>query len=159
MNQPSSQLHKNLLLLALAVLAAVGLGVGALLSRATALPSGPVAIVWDREACAHCRMHVGEPAFAAQAQLADGTVLNFDDPGCLLSWLDQEPPPLHALYFHHSREDRWLGREQVGFVPAEHTPMGFGLGAVDKTASAAIGLAEAQAQLRGRGRHHHGGGS
>ncbi len=158
MNQPSSHLHRNLLLFALFVLAAIGIGVGTLVSRVSALPTGPVAIVWDREACAHCRMHVGEPAFAAQAQLADGTVLNFDDPGCLLSWLDKDPPPLHAVYFHHQREDRWLSREQVGFVPAGPTPMGFGLGAVDRTSSAAIGLSEAQAQLRSRG-HHHGGGS
>ncbi len=158
MNQPSSHLHRNLLLVGLFLVAALGLGLWSLLTKANALPTGPVAIVWDREACAHCRMHVGEPGFAAQVQLQDGSVLNFDDPGCLLSWLDKDPPPLHAVYFHHQREDRWLSREQVGFVPAQHTPMGFGLGAVDKTSSAAIGLEAAQAQLRGRG-HHHGGGS
>ncbi len=26
---------------------------------------GPVPIVWDKEACAHCHMHIGEPPFAA----------------------------------------------------------------------------------------------
>ncbi len=48
------------------------------------LPDAPQAVVWDREACAHCHMHVGEPGFAAQAIDEHGRVYNFDDPGCLV---------------------------------------------------------------------------
>ena len=62
------------------------------------LPSGPVLIVWDREACAECHMHVGEPRFAAQLQTEEGDVLNFDDPGCLLRYAQERRPRVRAMY-------------------------------------------------------------
>ena len=63
---------------ALIVLALVCAG-GYVLARAQRLADGPEAIIWDRSACAHCRMLISEPAFAAQLQLGDGQVLDFDD--------------------------------------------------------------------------------
>src|SRR5690242_12190335 len=92
------------LLLAFAGLVALG-GLGYALYRAQRLPEGPQPIAWDREACAHCHMHIGEPRFAAQLQTEDGRVLNFDDPGCLLAYDAAEHPRSRAVYFHHLRED------------------------------------------------------
>lgn len=112
------------------------------------LPEGPEAVAWDREACTHCHMHVGEPAFAAQLQTQDGRVENFDDPGCLLQYLDAERPEIHALWFHHLREDRWIRGDRVAFVEASPTPMGHGLGAVDGNAPGAISLEQAMARVR-----------
>ena len=40
------------------------LALAVLIYRAQRLPEGPQPIVWDREACAHCHMHIGEPRFA-----------------------------------------------------------------------------------------------
>lgn len=114
------------------------------------LPSGPVPIVWDREACAECHMHVGEPRFAAQLQTAEGEVLNFDDPGCLLRYLSTRNPSVHALYFHHLQKDLWLPRAAVGFVPAEATPMGYNLGAVEAATAGALSFEAAQAQVAAR---------
>ncbi|MBK8975664.1 MAG: hypothetical protein IPM29_07040 [Planctomycetes bacterium] len=114
-----------------------------------ALPTGPTELVWDRTACHACRMHVGEPAFAAQIQLRDGRTLAFDDPGCLLLSLDALRGDAHAIWFHHLREPRWLRSDAVGFVAVEPTPMGFGLGAVDVGAEGAIPLAEARARIAG----------
>jgi hypothetical protein len=137
-----------------AAVAAVALGafVFAVIS-AQQLPEGPVPIVWDKEACAYCQMHIGEPHFAAQAQLADGRVLGFDDPGCLMRWLQASPSAqVHALYFHHMKEDRWLSGDEVGFVETFPTPMGFNLGAVDRTTPGAKSFEEARAQaVRGAG--------
>ena len=95
------------------------------------LPDGPVAPVFDKEACAACKMHVGEPRFAAQLQTTRGDVWFFDDPGCLAEHLIAEPPAVHAIWFHHHREDRWVSADRAGFVPVQPTPMGFGYGAVD----------------------------
>lgn len=109
-----------------------------LLVSSESLPEGPLEVVWDKAPCAECSMHVGDPAFAAQAILEDGTVLYFDDPGC---WFLHEPDlsaPLHRAWFHHVREDRWLPLEAVAFEPAEDTPMGFGIGAVDPGAPGAM---------------------
>lgn len=130
--------------------ALVALGAfGVTLFNAQTLPDGPAPVVWDKTACAHCRMHVGEPAFAAQAQLADGTVLDFDDPGCLARWLDEHASAtLHATYFHHHRDDRWLSPSDVGFLATTPTPMGFGFAAVDAATPGAITWPEFRARVR-----------
>jgi copper chaperone NosL len=111
-------------------------------------PEGPQPIVWDREPCAHCRMLISDPAFAAQLHLADGTVESFDDPGCLFARLEAQRPRVHALWFHHVREDRWLRGDAVAFERVAPTPMDFGLGAVDAGAAAALSLEAAQAHVR-----------
>ncbi len=131
-----------------AALAAAGAFAVTLLN-AQALPDGPAPVVWDKTACAHCRMHVGEPGFAAQAQLADGAVLDFDDPGCLARWLDEHPSAaIHALYFHHQHDDRWLAQDRAGFVAASPTPMGFGFAAVDATTPGAVPWHDVRARVR-----------
>lgn len=114
------------------------------------LPSGPVLIVWDREACAECHMHVGEPRFAAQLQTKDGAVWNFDDPGCLLHYLATRKPDVHAMYFRHLREDRWLSRGVVGFIAVEATSMGYNLGVVESGAPGALSFDAAQARIEAR---------
>jgi hypothetical protein len=134
------------LLFALLALGIVGV-LAFVVARAQRLPEGPVEIVWDREACAHCKMHIGDPAFAAQLQTRDGRVLDFDDPGCLLRYEAEEHPEEHAVYFHELRGKRWLRRDQVGFVEVTPTPMGYGLGAVELGTPGAISPDEARARI------------
>ena len=127
--------------------AAVGYGI----RSATRLPDGPVALHWDKAACAHCSMHVGEPRFAAQLTTTDGRTLAFDDPGCLFGLLASEHPQVYAIWFHHLHEDRWLPAAAVAFAEVTPTPMGFGLGAVDPGTPAAISYAEAADRCRPHG--------
>lgn len=119
-----------------------------LLLRAQALPEGVVPVVWDKEACAHCRMHVSERRFAAQLQLQDGRVLNFDDAGCLFSFLAKEPAQAHAVFFHHYRDERWVPLARVGFIEVMPTPMGFGLAAVDASTPGALTVEQATERVR-----------
>lgn len=114
-------------------------------------PDGPQPIAWDREACAYCRMLISDPAFAAQLQDADGGIENFDDPGCLFARLDARQPRVHALWFHHVREDRWMAGDAVAFVRVAPTPMNFGFGAVDLATPEAIPMEAVRAELRARG--------
>jgi len=94
-------------------------------------PAGPLEPVWDKESCAHCGMAVSDPRYAAEIQTRDGRVLYFDDPGCLLQYQKDRHPEERAVYFHHSREPRWLPSGATGFVKAARTPMNWGLAAVD----------------------------
>jgi hypothetical protein len=128
------------------VLAAAG-AIAAVVWWGTRLPEGPEPIAWDREACAHCHMHIGEPGFAAQLILSDGRVVDFDDPGCLLAYLDDEKPDVHRAWLHHERDDRWLRLEDAAFRPVERSPMGFGLATVDR-AVGTIDRAAAEARVR-----------
>jgi hypothetical protein len=108
---------------------------------------GPVPIAFDREACHHCHMQIGEPAFASQVQLGDGQVLDFDDPGCLLAWLGHQRAPVDALWFHRLRGEGWLSANEVRFARVPQTPMGWGFGAVDASEPGAITLEQAQEEV------------
>jgi hypothetical protein len=96
-------------------------------------PTGPAPVAWDRTRCAHCGMLVSDPAWAAQRVDPERGVSFYDDPGCLLVSLEAgeiDDASAGALYFHHHEDDVWLAREEVAFVPAGPSPMGYGLGAV-----------------------------
>lgn len=114
-------------------------------------PEGPQPIAWDREPCAHCRMLISDRAFAAQLHRADGAVESFDDPGCLFAHLEADASRVHALWFHHLREERWLPGDAVAFVHVTPTPMDFGLGAVAAGTPGALSLEEARANVAPRG--------
>lgn len=113
--------------LAALVLAAV---VVLVVRGAGGLPDQPVPIAWDQEPCGHCHMHIGEPRHAAQLVTSDGEVVNFDDVGCALRYLQERRPTVHRLWFHGEGE-RWIAADQVGFLAGATTPMGSGLLAVD----------------------------
>jgi copper chaperone NosL len=130
--------------LVLGALVVVAAAIG--LARWAARPAaGPAPVAWDRVACAHCRMLVSDPRFAAQIQLADGEVLHFDDPGCSLLARAALARPVRAAWFHDSASEAWLREDEVAFVRGAATPMGYGLAAV--RAGSAAGALDAAAAL------------
>jgi copper chaperone NosL len=117
-------------------------------------PSGVQAVAWDREVCTHCRMHIGNPAYAVQLQTTDGRVVNFDDPGCYFAFTAKHRESVHAVYFHHHRNDVWLTSSEVAFAYVDSTPMGYGVGAVLKGTPGSLALAQARANaLSDKGGH------
>ncbi|MCC6672045.1 MAG: hypothetical protein IT458_13365 [Planctomycetes bacterium] len=129
---------------------AAAVGIAAFLSEQP--PAGPVTPVFDKQACVFCKMHVGEPRFAAQLQTRGGDVHFYDDPGCLAEHLAAERLDVHAIYFRHLHEDRWVILDKAGFVPITPTPMGFGYGAVDAGAPGAIPFEAFEAKALARTR-------
>ena len=106
---------------------------------------GPEPVDWDRVACSHCGMLVSTPGFAAQLHTAEGRALHFDDPGCLLLYAHEDAV---ALWFHDRDGEVWHAREDVVFVPAENTPMNYGLAARAQDTAVGLSLAEATAYVR-----------
>jgi hypothetical protein len=135
---------------ALLALAFVAIVIAFVRYNRVVLPEGPVPVVWDREVCTHCKMHVGDPRFAAQLQAADGRILNFDDPGCLFDYLDAHQTAVHAVYFRNHEADGWLSEADVGFLPVDDSPMGYGIRAVPKGTAGAHGLEWAKARAMNR---------
>ena len=127
------------------------------LQRGAVSEQGPRPIAWGQEPCAHCRMLIGEAGHAAQVVLRDGSAKSFDDPGCLLRYLDQTADEVAETYFHHGREARWLRAPEVAFVRGAQTPMGFGLLAVGPRTPDALSLPQAAAELRARSHDERGG--
>jgi hypothetical protein len=142
-----------------AVLGIAGWLVLGAVREAGRLPEGPVPVAFDRAACAHCRMLVGETSFAAQLQGQDGQIFDFDDPGCLLRFEAERRPAVHARWFHHLREERWLPGDAVAFVAVEPTPMGYGLGAVDAGTPGALSLDAARRHVEEVAARHRGSGA
>lgn len=108
------------------------------------LSDGPADIVWDKTACSACGMHVGEPGFAAQLTTKSGTIHAFDDPGCLFLFVEERRPEVHTIFFHHSRESRWLAIDTAAFVRVGKSPMGFGIAAVDPGTADSLTVGEAR---------------
>jgi NosL len=91
--------------------------------------SGPEPIVYGRDACASCRMHVSRPGFGGELRDHDGTLTKYDDVGCLVRAI---------LGSHRDVPEAWVeDHSGGGFVPllSAHlvdaepaaTPMGSGL--------------------------------
>ncbi len=118
-----------------------------LLMSSEALPDGPLEVIWDKTPCAECSMHVGDPAFAAQMITDIGEELYFDDPGCWFLYEARAAPIIHAAWFRHMREDRWLPYTAVAFAAATDTPMGFDIGAVDPGEPESISLDAARRKV------------
>ena len=121
------------------------------------LPEAAVPVVWDSEVCGHCKMHVGDPRFAAQLQTSEGTVLNFDDPGCLFDYLATHDDVVHALYFRNHAADGWLAGDDAGFIAVDDSPMGYGIAVVPKDTEGAEDLEWAKSRVKSRPHHQHGG--
>jgi hypothetical protein len=109
-------------------------------------PDQPTAIAWDREVCAHCHMHIGDPRHAAQLVTEQGDVESFDDPGCAIRWIADHHPAIHRFWFH-GEGDRWIPADEVRFVTAGETPMGSGLLAVEAGSPGARSLRDVQGTL------------
>jgi copper chaperone NosL len=71
-----------------AVLAAAALGIAGFVVAVVFLwpgPStGPEAIAYGRDACAHCRMHLARPGWAGELRDRSGRLTKYDDLGCLV---------------------------------------------------------------------------
>ena len=123
--------------------AAIVVAVVLVVRHSHALPSGPQAIAWDRETCSECHMLIRDARFAAQLQTADGAVRSFDDPGCMMVYLQHQRPKIHALWFRDSQSDQWLREEEAGFLRSAQTPMGHGWAVVRKGTPGARSMSEA----------------
>ena len=123
------------------------LGVFWLVRTALTPLGGPVPVPLDRVRCVRCGMLVSDLGFAGQIHTADGEVLHFDDPGCLLLHAHDQASEDLTLYFHHATEDRWLTGDEVRFAPAEATPMAYGLGAVGEESAGTLDREAALAQV------------
>lgn len=139
--------HKLLwLFTGLAVMAVMGVAA----YRSQSVPVTPQPVAWDRETCAECRMLISDHRYAAQIQTADGRVLNFDDPSCLITYELREHPKVHAVYFHDSASERWLSAQQAAFLQNAATPMGHGLASVAAGKPNAITYSQAVQKLKGQ---------
>ncbi len=113
--------------------------------------TGPGKVRWDRETCVRCGMAVSDPKYSAQVraprQHGKRPLYKFDDIGCAIIWLDQQPwkdDPTVEIWVNDYHDGKWLDARKAWYVPGKITPMGYGLGATDKKEPGAMDFAAAR---------------
>lgn len=99
--------------------------------------TGPVEVKWDRDACARCNMVLSDRQHSAQVRFTpiDGKrsqVKKFDDLGCAVLWLDQQPwrdAPGVELWVSEQDSGEWIDARSAHYITGKLTPMQYGLGA------------------------------
>lgn len=89
-------------------------------------PPAPRDVALGVDICEFCHMSVDEPDFAAQWVSDDGRQLVFDEPGCLIAWLDEHPDARGTAFVADAEGSGWLAADHATFVHGGvSTAMGF----------------------------------
>jgi copper chaperone NosL len=91
----------------------------------------PPTVRFGEEACAWCRMIIGDEHFAAALVAPTGDALKFDDIGCLVEHEAGRLRPEVAYWVRDAGGRGWLDAREARFdhSPSVASPMGFGLAA------------------------------
>lgn len=112
---------RNLRLLVVGLLALAGMGCGA-----AAGPPGPRALDPAVDVCEYCHMTVDDPGRAAQWLEPGGKARLFDEPGCLVAWLEAQPDLPGEAFFGDADETGWVpAAEAIFILNGPSTGMGF----------------------------------
>ncbi|HEY2512639.1 MAG TPA: hypothetical protein VGI39_17350, partial [Polyangiaceae bacterium] len=85
----------------------------------------PVEPVWGKEPCAHCAMILSDRRFGAQLTGRDGDRFFFDDPGCLVSFVEERKLASYRAWVHDAQTGAWLDASSARYARAA-SPMDFG---------------------------------
>ena len=116
--------------------------------------TGPGKVRWDRELCTRCAMSVSDRNYAAQIrggpQGREPRLFKFDDIGCAVIWLDQQPwknDPAVEIWVNDYRTGDWLDARKAWYVTGQTTPMDYALGATSDKTDGALDFAEARKHI------------
>jgi hypothetical protein len=108
-------------------------------------------------------MLLSDRSHAAQVRIhsADGRsqVFFFDDLGCALVWLRDQPSrddPATELWVTDWRDGQWIDAHSASYVPGQKTPMEYGIGAQETPIAGAMDFAQAREAILAREADHQG---
>jgi copper chaperone NosL len=82
--------------------------------------------VWGKQACAHCAMVLSDRRFGAQLVAAGGDRFFFDDPGCMVLFLQDRGLVPARAWVRDAESGRWLDVHAARYVAGAPSPMDFG---------------------------------
>ncbi len=118
-------------------------------SCTTGSSAGPVEVKYDRDTCARCSMVISDQAFATEVRGPTGQVVKFDDLGCALGWLEQQPfkdDPATQIWVTGAAGE-WVDAKTARYSAGKTTPMAYGFG---PSASGGLQLDQVRAQLKAK---------
>jgi YHS domain-containing protein len=111
----------------------------------------PLAFVLTQTNDVVCKMLIRSYDNSAQAVDTEGETYFFNDPGCMVLWLREQPNRAQIrLWIHTLDTHRWIDARRAWYGIKEKTVMGYGFGAREKQKRGSIGFEEmCRRMLRG----------
>ncbi len=84
--------------------------------------------IYPEDNCSHCRMAISDQRFAAEIIDTRGDAFKFDDIGCMLTFMVQQPDVKTKVLFVKDFETKeWIPYDKAVIIDADvQTPMGSG---------------------------------
>lgn len=113
-------------------------------------PEGPRSVAVGLDACAGCHMLVDDTTRAAQWVEEGGRILVFDEPGCLVAWLEDHPGAVGRAWVADAVHGAWTPAEDAAFLrDAVATSMGYEVVAYADAEAARARAAEHGGRVQG----------
>lgn len=123
--------------------------------------TGPVEVKWDRDGCERCRMVLSERRYAAQVRGPDKRIHLFDDLGCALIWLEEQPfkaDPKSEVWVTDAADGHWIDARKAFYRRGHKTPMDYELGASESGGPDTLNFEQARKHIFEVERRFHSGG-
>ncbi len=110
---------------------------------------GPVAFEPQKSVCPQCHMPLKGELDSAEYVAPGGEVTVFDDPGCMVLWLEEHgiDPKRAKLWVYTRDTKRWVAAQRAHYSQTDPTPMGYGFGAYEKPGEGRISFDEMRLRM------------
>jgi len=106
----------------------------------TAMKALPIKLGFTNDT--QCKMLIEDQQNSAEVVAPDGRTWFFDDPGCMVLWLEGKPFKERAkLWVHTLDTHRWVDARKAYYGVRDHTAMHYGFGAREHPAEGTIDYA------------------
>lgn len=108
---------------------------------------GLAEVKWDEDECERCRMVLSVRAYTAQVRDPQQKIHLFDDLGCALIWLEEQPfksDPDSEIWVADAEDGHWIDARRAFYNRDHRTPMGYGLGASESRGPDALDFEQAR---------------
>jgi len=110
---------------------------------------GPIEPVWGKQPCAHCAMVLSDRRFGAQVLTSDGDRFFFDDPGCMVLFVEDRALASAQAWAYDDSAGRWLDAHAARYAGGAATPMDFGF---EAKGAGGLGWSEMRARVLQKGK-------
>ncbi|SFV63744.1 hypothetical protein MNB_SV-3-505 [hydrothermal vent metagenome] len=95
-----------------------------------------------------CKMLITKKDNTAEVIAPDGKTWFFDDPGCMVLWLQHKPFKESAVLWVYTLDTkRWIDAKKAYYGVKDHTEMHYGFGAREKRTKSCIDFNEMQLRM------------
>ena len=108
----------------------------------------PLPIKFDHTNDPQCAMLLKNDHNAVEVAIPDGRTWFFDDPGCMILWIEKKPFRDQAkIWVHTIDTERWIDAKKAHYGVTDKTEMRYGFGAREKEGNNTISFEEMRLRM------------